>query len=353
MFLELEPHKVAKLNAQIVLQNAILYPFRLRRQALLCVFCEESHEDPIQFRRHIDLEHKKFSVFTAFAHIAKSKDFLKVDCTNLKCRLCSKPFSKVKDVAEHLVKEHTLKIKLNFEIALQTYKLERDRWICIYCNERLPTITDLCRHTTTSHYQKYTCDECGRTYMTDNSLRHHKKCSHSGGFTCPRCWQNFPTLEARKEHQSKTMKCMAYGCIYCTERFLSWKAKNKHLVEKHNKPNVIYKCSECTKSFKNRRSYNTHYQKIHISSGFKCTCGIKCWSQNQLDQHKASCKGFESHKCSVCDKVFAKKHNLAQHMWIHSHTKRYECKLCNKTFNQKVSYRTHMKVHHPDKDLDV
>lgn len=350
LFLELEPHLTAKRNAEIVLQYSTVYPFRLRGKAMLCVYCCEEYEDPEDFRRHVDDNHEQFTVSTAFAHIGSAKDYLKVDCTNLKCRLCAESFISIEHVAEHLAKEHdrkeTRKLCLDYDIGLQPYKLEKDKWLCFHCNKKLPTITKLCRHTT-SHYQQYTCDICGRSYMTNDALKYHIKCSHSGNYVCRRCWKDFPTLEEKREHVRTSKSCWAFGCVNCGDRFQSWEQKQKHLVEKHDCPETSYPCPDCDKTFQIRKQFYSHYKMAHTDEGFVCSCcGLKFGAKNQLEDHRLGHTGEKQFKCLVCSKAFTRNKSLSQHMWIHSDVKRFECKPCNKQFNQKVSYRSHMKVHH-------
>lgn len=202
---------MAKRNAEILLQYSSVYPFRLRGKALICVYCCEGYEDPIHFRRHMDVNHKRFTVSTAFAHVSGSKDYLKVDCTNLSCRLCSKPFKNIEEVAKHLINSHdrreTRQLRLDYGVGLQLYRLKKDMYLCYHCDKKLPTITKLCRHTT-SHYQQYTCDICGRSYLTNEALKYHIKCNHSGKYVCRKCWTNFSTMEQRKEHLRVSKKML-------------------------------------------------------------------------------------------------------------------------------------------------
>lgn len=54
----------------------------------MCVYCCDQIEDPDEYRRHVDGMHKSVDINKAFAHTKARDDFLKVDCINLKCRLC-------------------------------------------------------------------------------------------------------------------------------------------------------------------------------------------------------------------------------------------------------------------------
>ncbi|XP_028133387.1 zinc finger protein 226-like [Diabrotica virgifera virgifera] len=51
-------------------------------------------------------------------------------------------------------------------------------------------------------------------------------------------------------------------------------------------------------------------------------------------------------KCNNCDKTFAKKHNLNQHLKAHSKLTVYDCKICLKRFQRISSLRRHDKIVH-------
>lgn len=299
--------------------------------------------------------HETFSVSTAFAHMNSAKDYLKVDCTNLKCRLCSEPFENIQDIAEHLKNFHfnkvTKQLDLSYDIAMQPYRLEKDNYTCFNCGTKLPTLMKLCRHTTL-HYKQYTCDICGRTYLTNEALKYHIKCNHSGQHVCRKCWKDFPTLEKKRDHVRKSKRCWTFCCVYCGERFQSWEFKQKHLEKEHGFKKVTYPCPECNITFKTRKYFYNHYKIQHTDEGLQCSCcGLKFGSKTQLDDHVLAHTGEKQFKCSVCGKCFSRNKTLRQHMWIHSETKRFVCLICEKQFAQKISLKAHMKAHHPDVDI--
>lgn len=356
VFLFLETERVsrsqlAKRNAEVVLKFATVYPFRLRGKSLLCVYCHEEYEEPNDYRQHMNDCHQSFTLATAFAHCSKGKDYPKVDCTNIKCRECGDLFETIAEVANHIYHIHEQKIlNLNYDIGLQPYKLQKDKWVCYLCGEKLASLTTLCRHTT-SHYLKYTCDMCGRSYMTFEALKYHIRCSHSGKNVCRKCWTEFPTLQDKRDHIRATPSCMPFCCLNCGERFLSWELKQKHLVSNHGHPARDYSCPECEEKFSVRKRFYNHYKLTHTDSGFVCSCcGLKFGTKGQLDDHRVGHTGEKDFMCRVCLKTFSRQKSLKQHMWIHSETKRFLCVVCDKQFAQKVSLVGHMKSYHPDVD---
>ena len=49
--------------------------------------------------------------------------------------------------------------------------------------------------------------------------------------------------------------------------------------------------------------------------------------------------------CPVCGKQFATKHNLNQHMRVHSGERPFGCPVCGKGFKQKAHMQKHLSAH--------
>ncbi|XP_068625806.1 zinc finger protein 260-like isoform X8 [Battus philenor] len=339
----------AKRNAEVVLQCSTVYPFRLRGKYMLCVYCCDEFSEPAAYRRHMDETHQRFSVATAFAHCGKGREYLKVDCSNIKCRLCSQPCDSLQEIAQHINIYHpTSKLDIKYDIGLQPYKIDKDKWHCYLCDMKFPSITKLCRHTT-SHYQKFTCESCGRCYLSSEALNYHIRCNHSAQPQCRKCWQKFPSLEMKREHMRRSKSCWTFCCMDCGERFMSWECKQKHMVQVHGQPNTTYTCPDCGEIFEKRKIFYNHFKMNHTDENYICSCcGMKCGSRLQLEDHRLVHTGEKPYECGVCKKTFTRKKSLTQHMWIHSETKRFSCPVCDKQFAQKVSLKGHLKSHHPE-----
>jgi KRAB domain-containing zinc finger protein len=292
---------MAKRNAEVVLQYSTAYPFRLQGNSMLCVYCCESYQDPAEYRQHMDSTHQNFTVSTAFAHCSRRKDYLKVDLTGLKCRLCAETYSNVKDMAKHIYDLHECKkLNLNYEVGMQPYKMEKGCWECSICDMRLPSLVKLGRHTT-AHYQKFTCDICGRNYYTNESLKYHVRLSHSGKHSCRKCWVEFSNLDEKKEHLKVSKQCWSFCCLTCGDRFMSWENKQKHQVQVHGCAKRTYECPDCDKVFDSRKHFYKHYKLSHTDENFICSCcGLKFANKRELDDHRIGHTGEKGHKCSVC-----------------------------------------------------
>ncbi|XP_052745572.1 PR domain zinc finger protein 5 isoform X25 [Bicyclus anynana] len=253
----------AKRNAELVLQYSTAYPFRIRGKDMLCVYCHEEISDPNDYRTHMDKSHKTFTVSTAFAHCGSGKEYLKVDITDLKCRICCTPCDNLDDVAKHIRDVHGIaNFEADSEIGMHPYRLFSDKWVCALCAKKFATIIQLCRHTT-SHYQKYTCDVCGRMYLTIEALKYHTRCSHSGSNVCRKCWTDFPTLEMKREHLKVSKSCWPFCCVSCGERFVSGERRQARLIDVHGQKRKLYHCPDCDQTFRTRKPFYNHYTLVN------------------------------------------------------------------------------------------
>ncbi|XP_013163619.1 PREDICTED: GDNF-inducible zinc finger protein 1 isoform X6 [Papilio xuthus] len=342
-----DPYTIARRNAEIVVKFATAYPFRLPEDAMVCVYCGESCDDPMEYRKHMDIEHQTFHVRMAFVHC--NEGYIKVDCTELRCRICLLSFDTIIDVAKHLKDVHQEKVDTNYEIGVYPFKLEKDRLLCAICKLKSPCIRQLSRHIQT-HFLKYTCDACGKSYATSTTLKHHITYSHTGeARICRKCKKTFSSLEAKRQHLVDTPKCWSHLCNVCGERFISWTLKQAHLAQVHGTPKRSHVCLECGETFLDRKKYRVHFKISHTDDNYVCSCcGLKFATKRNLEEHRVVHTKEKLFHCTVCSKSFPRKKNLVQHMWIHSEQKRFGCDLCNKQFNQRVSWKTHMKSYHPD-----
>ncbi|KAL0808619.1 hypothetical protein ABMA28_013057 [Loxostege sticticalis] len=314
---------------------------------MVCVYCAESFENSSGYREHMETEHQTFKVRMAFAHCHEG--FIKADCTDLRCRLCSETLTNLEDVAQHLQLIHCQPIDSSADLGIQPFRLAKEKFVCAICSSKSLCLRQLSRHTQT-HFLKYTCEACGKSYATMTTLNHHIRFSHiQDQRICRKCKATFSTLEAKRNHLKESRKCWSHLCNVCGERFITWNLKQAHLAQVHGTGKRTYVCPECGAIFIDRKKYRSHFKITHTDDNFMCSCcGLKFETKRDLNEHRVVHTKERLFPCTVCSKSFPRKKNLVQHMWIHSEHKRFECTLCNKQFNQRVSWKTHMKSYHPE-----
>lgn len=282
---------------------------------MVCVYCCESFENPSHFREHMTKNHPNVKISLAFAHL--SDGYIKVDCTDLRCRICLVNLNNLAGAVEHLVKKHNRQIDLTCDMGVQLFILPDEKWECSMCDNKFITMRALSRHTQ-GHFAKHNC-ECGKSYFYLNSLRQHKMVAHIGQQRiCLKCKMTFETLDDKKEHIKESPLCWEFTCAVCGERFPTLTLRNSHRKQIHGVQSKSYVCSECPKIFANRRAYKSHFIVTHTNEYVACTCGRKLESEAALKRHMVVHAKDKEFPCTVCSKVFYRRSNLKQHMCIHS-----------------------------------
>lgn len=75
-------------------------------------------------------------------------------------------------------------------------------------------------------------------------------------------------------------------------------------------------------------------------------CGKGYSTKFNLKRHiETSHLKIKKYRCQECDKLFASKQNLNEHLHIHSGAKPFFCKVCSKTFRQASQLSLHKRIH--------
>ncbi|KAJ0033635.1 hypothetical protein NQD34_000742 [Periophthalmus magnuspinnatus] len=109
---------------------------------------------------------------------------------------------------------------------------------------------------------------------------------------------------------------------------------NKRDLAKHG--DQLYKCNQCSKSFKSKRSLEKHLQ-IHTRQVTS--------SKSKPKEHLVKQK---PHRCSVCKRGFSQKRHLVDHMRIHTGEKPFSCSHCEMKFRQQYSLMRHIFSKHSE-----
>ncbi|XP_075989135.1 uncharacterized protein LOC142985076 isoform X19 [Anticarsia gemmatalis] len=284
-----------KSNTEIILECSTACPFRTWGQNFNCVFCRVQSNDPIGLRAHMASRHANFDIQLVFSRKIR-KEFLKVDITDLQCKLCFMHIDTLDDLMVHLKNDHKQPINVDVQPGVLPFKLnDGSNWNCAICKIQFSDFISLKKHTS-EHYQNYVCDTCGEGFITESALNAHTKIPHGNKYNCSRCVATFTTLEERNIHIKTQHTTLPYMCMYCKEkpRFATWELRKRHLMEFHNyKPGAeMYECTTCHMTFKTRS------QKYH----------------HNVKAHRTKKETEYSHPCGNCSRAFASKLSLDKHV---------------------------------------
>ncbi|XP_052757197.1 zinc finger protein 26-like isoform X3 [Galleria mellonella] len=282
-------------NTEIILQCSTASPFRTWGQNFNCVFCRVQSNDPNGLRTHMAARHANFDIQLVFSRKLR-KEFLKIDITDLQCKLCFMPIDSLDDLMAHLKNDHKQPINADVEPGVLPFKLnDGSCWKCAICKIQFSDFISLKKHTS-EHFQNYVCDTCGEGFITESALIAHTKIPHDNKYHCSRCVATFSTFDERSVHIKTQHTKLPYMCVYCKEkpRFATWELRKRHLMEFHNyKPGAeMYECTTCHMTFKTRS------QKYH----------------HNVKAHRTKKETEYSYPCGSCSRAFASKVSLEKHI---------------------------------------
>lgn len=327
------------------MRHSSICPVRITGKMLRCCYCNETFDDPLLFRSHVNQKHSSIDKASCLKKLGNRQ--MRVDISDLSCVLCSKPFASLEQLAEHLIADHKFEIDTQISLGVVPLHLEKNNHKCVVCNQKFTGLMPLSRHTGT-HFYQHICDICGQRCETYSGIRNHIERHHSHKHMCRVCKKPFPSAQAKIEHIKSNSTCLPYSCKLCKERFLFFELRQQHLLQVHDVPKPEYRCTECDAVFEKRMKLYLHFKSEHTEE-HKCSyCENRFGTRRSLIEHERGHTGQRPLVCEVCDKSFARKKSYIFHLLIHDDSKKLKCPVCCRKFIGTSKLKAHMKKHHPE-----
>ncbi|XP_026749373.2 zinc finger protein 271-like isoform X2 [Galleria mellonella] len=303
-----------------LLANSTMCVFQWNKSRYRCFCCKEPFSDMDTLRHHTAEQHTLENIEKKI--IFQQNRLVKVEISELRCRLCNRKMETLQTFRDHLSTTHGMEFTLKEDL-LVPFKIQNGDLHCQLCTESFSTFRLLNIHMN-KHYQKQVCHICGAGFSNLVFLNLHKTRSHRP-LTCKTCDVLFPSKTEKRRHDAvvhgvKVERKLRFPCPYCSERFYQENFRVQHLVEKHGMVKPQFACAVCSKIFITKSLCNNHTKNVHMKE--------------------------KNHECNVCHNFFYTKSDVLRHSVTHTGEKKFSCGTCNGPFATKDSLRRHMKRAH-------
>lgn len=135
-------------------------------------------------------------------------------------------------------------------------------------------------------------------------------------------------------------------CEICQQETSSDHVLQAHMYKTHNIGELPFKCTVCDRSFSGRGDLATHMQRVHIGKTHKCQYCERTFAVNSdLSLHMRT-HTANNILCELCGKAFRLRSQLKLHVTaIHTKIRAFKCTMCPKDFIKKVDLSDHIKSH--------
>lgn len=317
-----------------------------------CFYCKKHEASPFELKRHTMEAHSDANTLTCFTKrdcVAKLR--VKLDITDLKCKLCSIEINTLEELKEHLANIHKRPVNLQLKNQIVPMKFDDGDLKCCICGNFVYFMSGLLKHMH-SHYPHYECTApgCNAAFMNQGCLQTHVRHSHTAcNLKCKFCSEVFDREVMRKTHEKYKhgAKVMMSKCHICGMKFSDFAIKQRHVSQVHDGRRE-YKCNACDSVLCSVAGLRRHVNRVHLMERrFPCgLCDKAFFAKAQLDNHMISHTGERNFKCDFCNKKFSRKKTLKEHIRIHLNDRRFKCQLCGLGFVQNCSLKGHMKSKH-------
>lgn len=220
-----------------------------------CNFCPSRFPMPCDLKSHFLHEHSD----TQSTRLPKFSDYLmKIDITDLRCKICDSSYEKLDTFTDHLRSYHSISMHTDVKSEIIPFKFETEALRCVVCTTEFSSFKMLQEHMHV-HYSNYFCDTCSAGFVNRRRLIGHKRRHDAGDHKCGHCEKSFGCAQKRRDHEQRIhlgLK-MRNKCKHCGERFADYWTRVEHMVKQHGVPHCDIKMSRLRSNLRQQESVDT------------------------------------------------------------------------------------------------
>ncbi|XP_053622510.1 PR domain zinc finger protein 5-like [Plodia interpunctella] len=286
------------------------------------------------------------------------------------CLICKTLFSTIESLQVHhkrhlrryqcgLCGKRTMDMKVMEQHYYSTHDISLKQYECPVCPHVSNSI-DLHRYHKDTHKARLQCPSCDKSFIHRAGLLNHRLAVHElrNSFPCALCDKVFRWRTSLKRHAEKhdahtqeratsSIRCEACKISFASE--CSYRRHMKNSLKHVSQDQLRYVCDDCNKRFADKTKLRDHIEEKHLHKTYQCHICLKP-SKNRvgLDQHIRNVhKGRPNNKmCHHCGKGFPTKVQLESHIRTHTGERPFICEFCPTMFSQQSNlYKHNRQVH--------
>lgn len=326
-------------NMVSLFKNTTIIPFKWLSK-YRCFYCGINVDEYDKFLLHMkshdpcDLKHPAFK---------RRNRIVKIDVSDITCRLCNESFSNIDSIVFHLIWKHEVDYNKEIGMPLVPYRLVDLK--CLFCEETFNFFQQLVVHVNTKHE--------GKRSLHVKDMATIKKDKSDTLFKCLDCEEGFENLALLRRHGFEVhrtdilnpiKKRKPVNCAICRQQFDGLHKLVEHKISNHDKK---YCCKQCNKPFTNYITMLRHMLDAH-QIGHSCPkCDSMFTRKSAMLVHfRRSHLKERNAPCTVCQKKFFTATQVRAHMLTHTRERKYICHDCGKSYIRKRNLILHISVDH-------
>jgi KRAB domain-containing zinc finger protein len=244
---------------------------------------------------------------------------------------------------------------------MKSRRIQNNQLSCDVCSNHFSCKSLLKRHMQQhSQLRKFDCDVPGCKYSAKVSyiLKNHKERVHpSILYTCLWCGKNIKSHIIYKLHMAKhnTQTPGVFKCLHpkCKKLFENGDDLQNHIKEAHEKAKK-FQCNECNKFFASKANVIQHIQHHWDQRPFQCDkpgCSYSAKRPYHLQRHRDQVHSFSVNRstCIYCGKMIKDSVSFKKHVEKHKTNTAgvFKCHRinCKELFSVPLDLKTHVEQH--------